>query len=483
MRSRTTLCLLRLTDWKYVARPLRVERRAPAARLVAGAGPLDLDHVGAEVGQHHRRERAGQDPREVEDPQRAERGVSWGCRPRAPFSTGVGMTTALATVFAAPGAVTGYAAIAVAALMLALWLVSIPLRDVSIVDPAWGPAFVLVAAVGAVAGDGCLGPALAAVRLTAVWGLRLGAYLLVRKLRDRGEDRRYAAMRERRGSRFVPWSLVCDLRAAGAARADRLPAGAGGGRAPAACSPRRSSRESCCGPSGFAFESIGDEQLRRFKARADNRGQVMDRGLWRYTRHPNYFGDFCVWWGLWLVALTAGGTWWTVVGPVVMSTLLIRVSGAGLLEKDIGDRRPGYADYVRRTSGFFPWPPKKSPPPAKTAATKTADRNPDDNSGRYDPLCHQGERRRLRRRWSNPRMGWDLPSGWSPPRLEQVVADPPAVPAAVAPDHLGGNQEQPPRADQSPRLALASAPTPRSTSSASSARASRLASHASKVRA
>jgi steroid 5-alpha reductase family enzyme len=85
----------------------------------------------------------------------------------------------------------------------------------------------------------------------------------------------------------------------------------------------------------------------------------MDRGLWRYTRHPNYFGDFCVWWGLWLVALTAGGTWWTFVGPAVMSVLLIRVSGARLLEKHIGERRPGYAEYVKRTSGFFPLPPRK----------------------------------------------------------------------------------------------------------------------------
>ena len=85
----------------------------------------------------------------------------------------------------------------------------------------------------------------------------------------------------------------------------------------------------------------------------------MDRGLWRYTRHPNYFGDFCVWWGLWLIALPAGGTWWTLVGPVVMSTLLIRVSGAALLERDIAERRPRYADYIKRTSGFFPRPPRR----------------------------------------------------------------------------------------------------------------------------
>ncbi len=268
------------------------------------------------------------------------------------------MTTALATVFAAPGPVTGYAAIAVAVLMLALWLVSIPLRDVSIVDPAWGPAFVLVAAVAAVAGGGCLGRRWLLFGMTAVWGLRLGGYLLVRKLGDRSEDRRYAAMRERRGAAFIPWSLVMIFGLQGllvliVSLPVQVAAGRGGVLS-AAIIPGV-----VLWVVGFAFESIGDEQLRRFKARTDSHGQVMDRGLWRYTRHPNYFGDFCVWWGLWLVALTAGGVWWTFVGPVVMSTLLIRVSGAGLLEKDIGERRPGYADYVRRTSGFFPWPPRK----------------------------------------------------------------------------------------------------------------------------
>ncbi len=268
------------------------------------------------------------------------------------------MTPTLATVFAAPGAVTAYAAIAVALFMVALWAASVALRDVSIVDPGWGPAFVLVAAVAAAAGGGCLGRRWLLLAMTAVWGLRLGSYLLVRKLRDPSEDRRYAVMRERRGAGFVPWSLVMIFGVQGllvliVSLPVQVAAGQGG------------SLTATVIPGvalwvlGFAFESIGDEQLRRFKARSDSHGQVMDRGLWRYTRHPNYFGDFCVWWGIWLVALTAGGTWWTFVGPVVMSVLLIRVSGAGLLEKDIGERRPGYADYIRRTSGFFPWPPKQ----------------------------------------------------------------------------------------------------------------------------
>ena len=110
---------------------------------------------------------------------------------------------------------------------------------------------------------------------------------------------------------------------------------------------------------GLFFETVGDLQLTRFIADPANKGTVMDRGLWRYTRHPNYFGDFSVWWGLYLIALAAGA-WWTIIGPIIMSVLLIRVSGAGLLEKSIGKRRAGYDEYVARTSGFFPRPPKRS---------------------------------------------------------------------------------------------------------------------------
>ena len=109
---------------------------------------------------------------------------------------------------------------------------------------------------------------------------------------------------------------------------------------------------------GFLFETVGDAQLARFKADPANEGQVMDRGLWRYTRHPNYFGDFCVWWGIFLVAAETGPGRWGIVGPIVMSVLLLRVSGVAMLEKTIGKRRPGYAEYVARTSAFFPRPPK-----------------------------------------------------------------------------------------------------------------------------
>jgi len=110
---------------------------------------------------------------------------------------------------------------------------------------------------------------------------------------------------------------------------------------------------------GLAFEAIGDAQLTRFQANPASRGQVLNTGLWRYTRHPNYFGDFLVWWGIFLIAAESGAGAWGFAGPLLMTLLLVKVSGAGLLEKDIAVRRPGYADYVRRTSGFIPLPPKR----------------------------------------------------------------------------------------------------------------------------
>jgi len=250
------------------------------------------------------------------------------------------------------------AAVAVAALMLAGWALSLRLKDVSIVDPLWGPAFVLVALVAALAGEEGAEVRWLLLGLTAAWGLRLGWHLTRRKLGDPEEDRRYAKMRERKGDAFQLWSLPMIFGLQGllvlvVSLPLHIAAMREGGDLTLAVIPGV-----LVFLIGLAFEAIGDAQLAAFKTDPDNKGKVMDRGLWRYTRHPNYFGDFTVWWGLWLIALTAGGTWWTAIGPIVMSILLIRVSGKGLLEKDIGERRPGYKEYVERTSGFFPLPPR-----------------------------------------------------------------------------------------------------------------------------
>jgi steroid 5-alpha reductase family enzyme len=269
--------------------------------------------------------------------------------------------TLIATVLTAPGISLGWAALAVAALMLLTWALSIRLRDVSIIDPVWGPAFAILALIAALIGTGCAGRRWLLLALTAIWGLRLGWHLTRRKLSDHEEDRRYGAMRAAHPSNFALWSLFWVFTVQGVlVLVVSLPvqvAAQAGGRLTAAIVPGL-----VVYLVGLGFESVGDAQLARFRADPANRGQVMDRGLWRYTRHPNYFGDACIWWGLWLVAAPAPGVWWTVVGPSVMTILLVRVSGKGLLEKDIGERRPAYADYVRRTSGFIPRPPRHDRP-------------------------------------------------------------------------------------------------------------------------
>ena len=254
------------------------------------------------------------------------------------------------------GEVLGVSAGALLAYVLALWLVSLRLRDVSIVDPAWGVGFVLVAWLAFALGHGCRGRRLLLAVLVSAWGLRLGAYLLARKLRERREDPRYSRMRAHHGERFALVSLGTVFLLQGALIwVVALPIAA------AAPQPDRLDVLDALGAAiwavGLVFEAVGDHQLARFKADPANAGKVMDRGLWRYTRHPNYFGDFLVWWGVYLIALSTGGAWWTVIGPLVMSTLLIRVSGKRLLEHHMR-ARPGYAEYVARTSGFFPRPPR-----------------------------------------------------------------------------------------------------------------------------
>lgn len=238
-----------------------------------------------------------------------------------------------------------------------IWALSVALRDVSIVDPAWGPGFVLVAWTAFGAGGGSVGRRLLLALLVSAWGLRLASYLAARKLREPGEDRRYRQMRERRGARFPLTSLGTVFLLQGALIwIVSLPVQAAAPR-PAGLGPL-DALGGVLWAVGLLFEAVGDQQLARSRRDPANRGAVMDQGLWRYTRHPNYFGDACVWWGLWIVALAAGGTWWTVVGPLLMTVLLVRVSGKELLEREIKSRRPGYRDYVRRTSGFVPLPPR-----------------------------------------------------------------------------------------------------------------------------
>jgi len=240
--------------------------------------------------------------------------------------------------------------------MIVTWLISLPARDASLADIAWGLVFVSVAWAVYAAGERSSASLLVAI-LVSVWGLRLSGYLAWRNL-GHGEDRRYQAMRAKRPQSFWLWSLVgvfCLQAAIGWFVA--LPVQSLG----AASDP--ASVLSWIGVAGFMigiiFEAVGDAQLAAFKRDPANAGKVMDRGLWRFTRHPNYFGDAVVWWSLWLVAVGAGAAWWTFVGPALMTLFLVRVSGAALLESDIAERRPEYASYIERTSSFVPWPPKR----------------------------------------------------------------------------------------------------------------------------
>jgi steroid 5-alpha reductase family enzyme len=253
----------------------------------------------------------------------------------------------------------------IAGLMTLLWVVSLALRDASIVDPFWGLAFVVIAWSSFVRrpepGPDVVDVSPLLVALVTIWGVRLSAYLGRRNL-GKGEDYRYVAMRERYGPRFPIVSLgIVFLLQAFLAWVVSLPvqvAQAEPGAAAGSLVAPLIVAGVVVWAVGLTFETIGDLQLARFKADPANRGQVMDRGLWRYTRHPNYFGDFLVWWGVFLVAASTGA-WWTIVGPLLMTVLLVRVSGVAMLEKTIAERRPGYADYARRTSAFLPRPPKE----------------------------------------------------------------------------------------------------------------------------
>lgn len=261
------------------------------------------------------------------------------------------MGMALDTVLLATAAVTGGA-------LLLLWLLSLRLRDASIVDIFWGLGFAQIAVVAAALGDGYPWRKLLLALPTAIWGVRLGLYLLWRNA-GHGEDYRYQAMRRAHGARFPLVSLATVFGLQGVLMwIVSLPVQVG----QVAVAPERLTLLDGLGLGlwaiGIACETVGDWQLAAFKADPANAGKVMDRGLWRYTRHPNYFGDACVWWGLWLIA-AAGGAWWTVVSPLLMTVLLLKVSGVAMLERTIVKRRPEYADYIARTSAFVPWFPRR----------------------------------------------------------------------------------------------------------------------------
>jgi steroid 5-alpha reductase family enzyme len=243
------------------------------------------------------------------------------------------------------------------ALMVIMWVASVTTRDASLVDRVWGLAFVVLAWTYAFAADVWTGRALLTLVLVSVWGLRLSVFITWRNW-GHGEDARYAAMRARRPATFTRRSLVSVfLLQAVLAWLISVPllgaivVGDGGlGWIDATAV--------VVWLVGFVFEAGGDAQLARFLADPSNRGRVMDRGLWRYTRHPNYFGDTAVWWSFLLLGLAAGA-WWGVAGTLLMTFLIVKVSGVALTERRMGkpgSTREGHDEYVRRTNTFIPGP-------------------------------------------------------------------------------------------------------------------------------
>ncbi|KAA1425169.1 DUF1295 domain-containing protein [Mumia zhuanghuii] len=260
-------------------------------------------------------------------------------------------------------------AAAVLVLMGAIMATAIAIKNQSIIDIFWGPGFVVVALVSYLVSASSSGDdtrRLVVLLLTAAWGLRLGIYIGNRN-RGHGEDKRYTALMRHQTGSLVGYLIrkiyglqgvllfVVSL--------------------PVQVAMYESSSLGILGTLGilvwlvgFSFEAIGDWQLKRFKADPANAGKIMDRGLWAWTRHPNYFGDSCVWFGLWLLALGHPIGIVTVISPIVMTVLLLRFSGKALLEK--GMRRSkgaAYDEYVARTSGFFPRPPRRTATAGKVA--------------------------------------------------------------------------------------------------------------------
>lgn len=250
------------------------------------------------------------------------------------------------------------AAITIAIIMVSTWLLSVVIKNASIVDIVWGAGFAITSWVLAIAVDGNSGRQILLAIMVGAWGMRLALYLAKRNI-GHGEDWRYKAMRKKAGKKFPFSSLITVFGLQGVLMwIVSLPVQFGSGDDSPGIGPI-----AVIGVMvwlvGLSFEAIGDMQLARFKKNPENSGKVLDTGLWSLTRHPNYFGDALLWWGIGIVGAETGSGLIGFVGPLVMTFFLLRVSGVPMLERSLSKRRAGYAEYVARTSPFFPRPPKK----------------------------------------------------------------------------------------------------------------------------
>ena len=254
----------------------------------------------------------------------------------------------------------GIVALVILGYMAVIWIVSLILKNSSIVDVFWGAGFVLSNWVYfALTPDGFPARKWLVGTLVTIWGLRLSLYILWRNWGE-PEDFRYRKWREEEGARwwwfsffkvfllqgFLMWIISAPLLAA-----------------QISATPTKLTFLDLAAVAvwfiGFFFEAVGDWQMARFKANPANKGKVLNTGVWRYTRHPNYFGDAAQWWGYYLVAAAASGGFWTISSPILMTVLLLRVSGVALLERTLKETKPQYKDYIETTSAFVPWFPRK----------------------------------------------------------------------------------------------------------------------------
>ena len=249
--------------------------------------------------------------------------------------------------------------LAVLAMMLMGWVVSLIYRNVTIVDSLWGLGFMVIAWLTFSMAGGYPGRKLLISLLVTLWGLRLVLHLSRRNW-GHGEDPRYAGWRQKSGERFWLISLFKVFMLQSVFLWVISLALQWGQMFP---QPSELIWLDYVGLGiwivGFFFETVGDWQLARFKADPAQKGRVMDQGLWAYSRHPNYFGETLIWWGIFVITLATPAGWWTIVSPIIITTVLLKMTGVTLMEKTIVHTRPKYRDYIRRTNAFIPWFPKK----------------------------------------------------------------------------------------------------------------------------
>lgn len=244
-------------------------------------------------------------------------------------------------------------------MMTFLWLVSIRLRNVSIVDLFWGLGFVVAGSVYFLNAEGLELRKILVMTMVVIWGLRLSVYLTWRNW-GKGEDYRYQQFRRKYGENrywwisyfqvFILQGILMWLVSAPLLGAQFYGHEKNLGWLDAA--------GTLFWIIGITFEAGGDFQLARFKSNQANKGKVLDTGFWRYTRHPNYFGDASVWLGYAFFSIAAG-SYVPVMGSILMTALIIKVSGVALLEKNLNNTKPEYKEYIRKTNSFIPWFPRK----------------------------------------------------------------------------------------------------------------------------